>query len=90
MKFQGGHKNCSQVHFKIVLRLIVHKETISVKDMLVLVEKNKIRLKCDCTNGSNVNGSRKAMLYRFESKSPHGHTIENPIVIRYKKSADII
>ena len=36
---------------------------------------DKIHLKCDCTNGSIVNGSREPILYSFALSSPPGHKI---------------
>ena len=38
-------------------------------------EKDKIHLKCDCVNGSVVNGVREPILYSFALSSPPGHKI---------------
>ena len=34
---------------------------------------DKIQLKCDCINGSIVNGTREPILYSFALSSPPGH-----------------
>ena len=48
--------------------------------------KNKIHLKCDCINGSIVNGIRELILYSFALSSPPGHKIFiDPIVKLFKK-----
>ena len=36
---------------------------------------DKVHLKCDCINGSFVNGSRGSILYSFSLSSPPGHKI---------------
>ena len=36
---------------------------------------DKVHLKCDCINGSIVNGIREAILYSFALSSPPGHKI---------------
>ena len=36
---------------------------------------DKIHLKCDCTQGSIVNGIREPILYSFALSSPPGHKI---------------
>ena len=38
---------------------------------------DKIRLKCDCIQGSIVNGKREPILYSFALSSPPGHKIYN-------------
>ena len=47
---------------------------------------DKVHLKCDCNNGSIVNGIREPILYSFELSSPRGHKIYNePRVKLFKK-----
>ena len=40
-----------------------------------ITEINKVQLKCDCINGSIVNGLREPLLYSFGLSSPPGHKI---------------
>ena len=47
---------------------------------------NKILLKCDCIQGSIVNGIRESILYSFALSSPPGHKIfKEPRVKLFKK-----
>ena len=47
---------------------------------------DKIHLKCDCTQGSIVNGIREPILYSFALSSPPGHKIyKEPRVKLFKK-----
>ena len=47
---------------------------------------DKIHLKCDCINGSIVNGVRKPILYSFALSSPFGHKIyKEPRLKLFKK-----
>ena len=47
---------------------------------------DKIHLKCDCIQGSIVNGIRELILYSFALSSPHGHKIyKEPRVKLFKK-----
>ena len=47
---------------------------------------DNILLKCDCINGSIVNGTREAILYSFALSSPPGHKIyKKPRVKLFKK-----
>ena len=47
---------------------------------------DEIHSKCDCINGSIVNGVRKTILYSFASSSPPGHKIDKePRVKLFKK-----
>ena len=47
---------------------------------------DKIHLKCDCINGSIVNGVREPILYSFALSSPPGHKIyKEPRVKLFKK-----
>ena len=46
----------------------------------------KIHLKCDCINGSVVNGVREPVLYSFALSSPPGHKIyKEPRIKLFKK-----
>ena len=47
---------------------------------------DKIHLKCDCIQGSIVNGIREPFLYSFAMSSPPGHEIyKEPRVKLFKK-----
>ena len=47
---------------------------------------DKIHLKCDCIQGSIVNGIREAILYSFALSSPPGHKIyKEPRIKLFKK-----
>ena len=47
---------------------------------------DKIHLKCDCIQGSIVNGIRETILYSFTLSSPPGHNIyKEPRVKLFKK-----
>ena len=47
---------------------------------------DKIHLKCDCIQGSIVNGIREPILYSFALSSPPGHKIyKEPIIKLFKK-----
>ena len=47
---------------------------------------DKVHLKCDCINGSIVNGVKEHILYSFVLYSPSGHKIySQPRVKRFKK-----
>ena len=47
---------------------------------------DKIHLKCDCIQGSMVNGIREPILYSFALSSPPGHKIyKEPKVKLFKK-----
>ena len=47
---------------------------------------DKIHLKCDCINGSIVNGCREPILYSFALNSPPGHKIcKEPRVKLFRK-----
>ena len=46
---------------------------------------DKIHIKCDCINGSIVNGVREPILYSFASSSPPGHKMYNKPRIKHLK-----
>ena len=51
---------------------------------------DKIHLKCDCIQGSIVNGIREPILYSFALSSPPGHKIyKEPRVKLFKKSINL-
>ena len=51
-----------------------------------ITEIDKIPLKCDCIQGSIVNGKREPILFSFALSSPPGHKIyKEPRVKRFKK-----
>ena len=47
---------------------------------------DKVHLKCDCINGSIVNGVREAILYSFALSSPPGHKIYKETRVELLKS----
>ena len=47
---------------------------------------DKVHLKCDCVDGSNVHGIRKQILLSFNlSATPGYNIIKEPITVLYKK-----
>ena len=47
---------------------------------------DKFRLKCDCINGSIVNGTTEPIVYSFALSSPPGHKIyKEPRIKLFKK-----
>ena len=47
---------------------------------------DKVHLKCDCIDGSIVNGIREQILFSFDLDSPPGYKIrKEPTTILYKK-----
>ena len=46
---------------------------------------DKIHLKCNCIQGSIVNGKREPILYSFALSSPPGHKIYKEPRVKYKK-----
>ena len=47
---------------------------------------DKVHLKCDCIDGSSVNGIREPILYSFALSSPPGHKLyKEPRVRLFKK-----
>ena len=48
---------------------------------------DKVNLKCDCVDGSIVNGIREQILFSFNLSSPPGYKIiKEPNIILYKKN----
>ena len=46
---------------------------------------DKIHLKCDCIQGSIVNGIRESILYSFALSSPPGHKIYKKLKVKLFK-----
>ena len=47
---------------------------------------DKVHLKCDCVDGSIVNGIREQILFSFNLSAPPGYKIiKEPNIILYKK-----
>ena len=47
---------------------------------------DKVHLKCDCVNGSIVNGVREQILFSFILSAPRGYKItEEPNITLFKK-----
>ena len=58
---------------------------ISEKPVMITTT-DKVQLKCDCVDGSIVNGIREQILFSFNLSSPPGYKIINePNIILYKK-----
>ena len=53
---------------------------------------DKIHLKCDCIDGSIVNGSREPVLYSFAFDQPPGHKIykEPKVKLFFKKIKSVL
>ena len=52
---------------------------------------DKVHLKCDCINGSTVNGIRSPILYSFASSSPLGHKIyKKPRIKLFNKTKSVL
>ena len=51
---------------------------------------DKVHLKCDCIQGSIVNGIREPILYSFALSSPPGHRIyKEPMIKLFKRSTNL-
>ena len=58
---------------------------ISEKPVMITTT-DKVHLKCDCVDGSIVNGIRQQILFSFNLSAPPGYTIiKEPNIILYKK-----
>ena len=58
---------------------------ISEKPVMITTT-DKVHLKCDCVDGSIVNGIREQILFSFDSSAPPGYKImKKPTTILYKK-----
>ena len=51
------------------------QEPIEAIGPLILLETKKIHLRCDCINGSIVNGCSEPILFNFALDMPPGHEI---------------
>ena len=59
---------------------------ISEKPVMITTT-DKVHLKCDCVDGSIVNGIREQILFSFNLSSPPGYKIiKEPNIILYKKN----
>ena len=53
---------------------------------VMITTTDKVHLKCDCVDGSIVNGIREQILFSFNLSSPPGYKIiKEPIIILYEK-----
>ena len=58
-----------------------------VKNLSIILESIKFILKCDCINGSIVNGIRESISYSFALDKPPGHKIDKePRIKLFKKT----
>ena len=54
---------------------------------VMITTTDKVHLKCDCVDGSIVNGIREQILFSFILSAPHGYKIiKEPNIILYKKN----
>ena len=59
---------------------------ISEKPVMITTT-DKVHLKCDCVDGSIVNGIREQILFSFNLSAPPGYKIiKKPMIILYKKN----
>ena len=53
---------------------------------VMITTTDKVHLKCDCVDGSIVNGKREQILFPFNLSAPPGYKIvKEPNIILYKK-----
>ena len=53
---------------------------------VIITTTDKVHLKCDCVDGSIVNGIREQILFSFNLSAPPGYKIiKEPNIILYKK-----
>ena len=56
---------------------------------VMITTTDKVHLKCDCVDGSIVNGVREQILFSFNISAPPGYkTIKEPYTILYKKKTN--
>ena len=62
------------------------KGTRKSEKPVMITTTDKIHLKCDCVDGSNVNGIREQSLFSFNLSTPPGYKIiKGPNTILFKK-----
>ena len=86
-------KNCFSVLFLVLLQVgIINTLTNTpAKKIVNLGNTNKIHLKCDCIDGSVVNGLRQPILYSFVlDKKPGYKVFFEPETIHYKKNKSVL
>ena len=75
-----GPLNDIDGHYQLIAGLYKSDKPINITGI------DKIHLKCDCIQGSIVNGIRESILYSFALSSPPGHKIyKEPRVKLFKK-----
>ena len=53
---------------------------------VMITTTDKVHLKCDCVDGSSVNGIREQILFSFNLSAPLGYKIiKEPTTVLYKK-----
>ena len=55
---------------------------------ILITSNDKVHLKCDCIDGSIVNGIRESVLYSFALDQPPGHTIYNKPKVKLFKTVN--
>ena len=51
---------------------------------VMITTTDKVHLKCDCVDGSIVNGIREQILFSFNLSAPPGYKIKEPTTVLYK------
>ena len=61
--------------------------THTSEKQVMITTTDKVHLKCDCVNGSFVNGVREQILFSFNLNAPPGYKfIKEPTTVLYKKN----
>ena len=64
--------------------------TLKLEKPVMITTTDKVHLKCDCVDGSIVNGIREQILFSFNLSAPSGYKIiKEPKNILYKKNKQI-
>ena len=83
----------NDIHFNSELKTLLGFTNIDYSEgthksekPLMITTTDKVDLKCDCVDGSNVNGIREKSLFSFNLSAPPGYKIiKEPNIILYKK-----
>ena len=60
--------------------------THTSEKQVIITTTDKVHLRCDCVDGSIVNGIREQILFSFNLSAPPGYkTIKEPTTVLYKK-----
>ena len=83
----------NSIHFNSTLNILLgftNKDyppgTHTSEKPVMITTTDKVHLKCDCVDGSIVNGIREQILFSFNLSAPPGYKIiNNPTTVLYKK-----